>query len=545
MNNHELRGLDDDLSNFLHGERDAEAMDRLADAARGEVSIARSIQDELEFSELLRQGLIESKNGGVTEFSDGLASSGLSLEELLYLVREGSASRFECDQVAKAIWNDPAGILVLKQSLIYEERLEEAFSDAKSGEAFVEALETRMWAETSEDHFVEDFTLRLEQEFGDEKDDTIVAFPGSWTRAILQVASVAAAIVVGAFFVGKTVSGVIDQKPVVASVVKSSSDAVWAFDSRPGDNGELSSGRYQLDSGVVSLKFVSGSEMTVEAPALFDVSDDASAQILKGVALTRTNKTDTGLALRSRGITISNSVPLIGIDARSEYSTDAIVFEGDGGICLTEGGVCRELFPMEAVKADFSRERLVDIPYNPHAFTKTWELLSGVEKNLGSVRIELPGSEIGPAESVESEVQVYVENESFRPEEDLEVDEMSTGQFASAVENDGQNLQASGDLRSYLLQLWPTGDNAGEEVEASLTFDHPVVGIIYTSDRLGKSDGSVGSSITHVGEEFNSERGLDLGNDLILLSEDRKTLNLRLRGDASQIDQVRVLVALN
>ncbi|MEM1441939.1 MAG: hypothetical protein AAGF67_06325, partial [Verrucomicrobiota bacterium] len=239
----------------------------------------------------------------------------------------------------------------------------------------------------------------------------------------------------------------------------------------------------------------------------------------------------------------SEPVPLIGIDARSEYSTEAIVFEGDGGICF-EDGTCRSLFELEAVKADRTRERLVDIPYNPKAFLAGWELLSGVEKNLGSVRLEMPGTQIESTDR-EGEVQVFVENESFRPEKDLEVDRIEPGHFASAESNPGQALQANGELRSYLLQLWPTNGVDGKEVEASLTFDHEVVGLIYSSDRLADSDPSVGTSITHVGEEFNRVRGLDQGSDEILLSDDRRTLNLKLRGGEQEVDQIRVLVALN
>ena len=88
-------------------------------------------------------------------------------------------------------------------------------------------------------------------------------------------------------------------------------------------------------------------------------------------------------------------------------------------------------------------------------------------------------------------------------------------------------------------------DEDGEEVEASLTFDHEVVGVIYSSDRLASSDQSVGTTMTHAGQEFNRDRGLDSSGDLILLSEDRRTINLKLRGDGERVDQVRVLVALN
>ena len=202
---------------------------------------------------------------------------------------------------------------------------------------------------------------------------------------------------------------------------------------------------------------------------------------------------------------------------------------------------------MEAVKADLIRDKFVAIPFDPEPFSKTWELLAGVKKNMGSVRIEPPGTKIEASDSLDgtNEVQVFVENDSFHPDHDLEVDQIQLGEFAGAETNPGQALQASGELRSYLLQLWPSEGSDGEEVEASLTFDHPIVGVIYSSDRLAESDHSVGTSITHVGEEFNSGRGLDSGSDQILLSDDRRTINLKLNGGDLEVDQIRVLVALN
>ncbi|MEX2579914.1 MAG: hypothetical protein WD342_12725 [Verrucomicrobiales bacterium] len=538
---------EDFLRKLLHDEADAESVGRLAEAAENDAAVARRVGEELEFSELIRQAL-RGDEFSPKKFDGALESTALEPEEWIARVREGSATPFECDQAAKHLWDRPEAAAELRRRLAEDEWLFEAVSPSKGAEAFVEALETRMWAETKQDHFVQDLTARLEREVlsDEEVPDNVVAFPGRWAAPVLRVGAVAAAVAVGAFFGARQWAGDLDTGPIVALVAKASFDASWSRDSGPAGGGSLKSGRYQLDSGVVSLKFPSGREMTVEGPAVFDVNDDASTFVHHGLALTRMSGPDTGISLRSRGLTVSDTAQLVGIDARSENSTDAIVFGGDGGVCLTERGICRELYQLEAVKADHTRDKLVDIPYNPHAFTRAWELLSGVEKNTGSVRIELPGSEIGPSRDAESEVQVYVENESFRPEQDLEVDRIQVGEFARAETNPGQSLQSVGDLRSYLLQLWPAAGNGDSgEVEASLTFDHPVVGVIFTSDRLAGSDGAVGSAISHVGENFNEVRGLDSGNDLILLSEDRKTLNLRFRGGVSQVDQVRVLVALN
>jgi len=533
---------EDLLQSLLHDEADDAVASRLSECAGNDPALARRIGEELEFSEMLRQVLLE---GDFTDqkLESVLESDALECGDLVARVVDGSATTFECDQVVKHLWENPEATAELKRSLAVDEWISEAVSESKSGEAFVEALETRMWAETRQDHFVEDLTARLEDEI--DPPENVVPFPGSWIAPAAQVGAVAAALAIGAFFAVQVLPSS-SKALAVASIVKSSSDVSWAKDSTQVQDGALKSGRYQLDSGVVSLKFASGNEMTVEGPAVFDVNDDATTFVHHGVALARRQNADMGISLRSKGLSVSDSAQLVGIDARSETSTDAIMFEGDGGICLTERGICRELYEMEAVKADLGRDKLVDIPYNPHAFAKAWELLSGVEKNMGSVRIEMPGSKVGPSHEDVGEVQVYVENDSFRPEADMEVDKISVGEFASAETNSGQALQTEGDLRSYLLQLWPSDGSADdEEVEASLTFDHPVVGVIYSSDRLASSDLSVGSAITHVGDGFNDLRGLDSGNDSLLLSKDRKTLNLKLKGGASQVDQVRVLVALN
>lgn len=539
------------LQRLLHGEPDADDVAALAARAEADPGFAREIAGELAFSSMLKEA-IRAGAGAADEgarFESNLGSAALPMDDLLARVKEGSATGYECDQVVKHLWDSPAAVAQLRRDLAMEEFFHEALSDSKSEMAFIQSLETRMWAETRRDHFVDDFAKRLERELTpaveEVEDGKIVPFTGGWGFTVVKMGAVAAVLALGSFFGVQVMLDRTTAKPALASVVKTSSGVTWSGDAAPSADGSIQSGLYHLSSGVVSMRMSSGSELTVEGPAVFEVGDDASTFVHEGIALARVSSTDLGISLRSKGLSIAEPARLIGIDARSEGATEAIVFNGDGGICLTEGGKCRELSEFEAVKADHLRERLVDVPYNPKAFANAWALLSGVENNLGSVRIEMPGAAISSEQGREGEVQVYVENESFRPESDLEVDQVVVGEFSVAEANPGQQLQAKGELRSYLLQLWPTEAGEGDEVETSLTFDHPVVGVIFSSDRLVSSDSSVGSPISHAGDNFNSNRGMDSGNDEILLSQDRRTLNLRFKGGGAQAEQVRVLVALN
>lgn len=537
------------LQRLLHGEPDGEDLSALAERAASNPGFAREIAGELAFSELLKEAIgADSSNVG-ERFEANLRSAALTMDDLLLRVKEGSATGYECDRLVKHLWEAPAAVSRLRRDLVMEEFFQEALSESKSEVAFIQSLETRMWAETRRDHFVDDFAKRLERELApaveDVEEGKIVPFTGGWGFTVLKMGAVAAVLALGSFFSVQMMLDETATKPSLASVVKTSSGVIWLGDSIPTKDGSLKSGLYHLSSGVVSMRMSSGSELSVEGPAIFEVGDDASTFVHEGIALARVSATDLGISLRSKGLSIAEPARLIGIDARSEGATEAIVFNGDGGICLTEGGKCRELSEFEAVKADHVRERLVDVPYNPKAFTNAWALLSGVENNLGSVRIEMPGAAISSEQGREGEVQVYVENESFRPESDLEVDQVVAGEFSVAEANPGQQLEAKGELRSYLLQLWPTQAGEGDEVETSLTFDHPVVGVIFSSDRLVGSDSSVGAPISLAGDIYNRNRGMDSGNDEILLSQDRRTLNLRFKGGGAQAEQVRVLVALN
>lgn len=536
---------DELLRRLLSGDADGGVLAELATRAGSDAGLASRVSRELAFSELLRQALSADLPTAESKFEAALESSSLGHADFVDRVREGSASVYECDQVAKALWESPEAARAFRRDLAKDEWLRQAISDSRSEEAFLLSLETRMWAETRKDHFVDDFAKRLEQEisapvvFEPEVPANVIAFPSRRTRTLFRVAAAAAVLTFGAF-VAVQLTG--PRGPVSASVVKSSRDVVWSEGASPNGDGTLRPGMYELRSGVVALRMNGGSELTVQAPARFEVGEDASTEVINGIALARNKGADSGGELRSRGLTFSDSAGFIGIDARSEGATEAIVIQGGGGVCLTDSGKCRELSQFEAIKADHRREKLVDVPYNPRAFSKAWALMAGVEDNLGPVRVELPGSVISAAGGAEGEVRVFVENEAFRPAGRLEVDRVVAGSFAKAERNDGQALVAKGELRSYLLQLTPAEKTAtGEVVETSLTFDHPVVGVIFSSDRLENSDATVGAAFA---ELESPRRGLDSGSDEILLSEDRRTLNLRFHGDGSEAEQVRVLVAL-
>ena len=555
------------LAAFTAGEAGVSDCDALSDFCTSSPERGRQIADELEFSELIRQALVFHDFDSFQNDVEYRMSNELSddLDVLEAKLHDGSAIRPDLNAIARHLADDDDRAGKLRRALMFGDLFEQAATPSRHEAPFLESLSTRMWAQTNGDHFVADIESKLrlvELPEGVESDDKIVEFdaapaaasksrrPRKKTNGLLPAAimgmGVAACVAVGVLLVQ---SGVLDGPNLVAEVTRSSSDAVWSEDEGPLSGGGIASGQiYTLESGVSSMKFKNGTELTVEGPAQVEVVDGREAILHSGIAFAKTGSFEGGFSLHSKGINLVDSGNSIGIDARSDHATEAMIFNQGTGVdvCLPGIGRCRELYQYEAIRADLDREKLLDIPYNPRVFTRTWELVAGVEKNAGSVRLELPGSFVERDRNTNLEaVQIYVENDSFRAKEDMQVDTLPTGQFAKANESDtGEALHSEGELRSYLVQLWPSQVRENTElVEATITFDHPVVGVIYSSDRLEQSDSIVG---THVGTHNHAGRGMDVGDDEILLSDDRRTMNVKLKNSgADELDHIRVLVALN
>ncbi|MDF1754254.1 MAG: hypothetical protein P1U89_15825 [Verrucomicrobiales bacterium] len=539
------------IDRLVAGEASDFEVARLSEMVGRDPTLAEELREELQFSEWIRHAVRDDASAQDQSLFDSLEFRDLSVEERVSLARDGDLSSAAADELARNLLDAPDLAANLRSELFEDEMIAQIVSSAKSENAFVDSLVTRMWAETNEDHFVEDFSKKLE-EIEREQPDNVVAFPGrSWKTKVAAVASLAAAVAIGAFFITSGLESSLSSG-AVAKIRKSTVDAIWAPDSQPNREGKFVKGTYRLESGAVSIELADGKSLAVQGPAVFEVDDSGDAVLLEGIALATSDRTDLttgqpiGIGLSAKNVRFSKGAITVGLDARSSDSTEAIVFSGETGICMSESTICRDVYEFEAIKADHSHSKFVDVPYNPRAFSKAWELVSGIEKNLGDIVIELPGITSSSKQSDSGEIRVFVERERFKPESTMEVDVIRPGYFASSSDSktEGRALASNGEeMRSYLLQLWKNEDQPeDEEIEASMTFDHPVVGVIFSSERLWESDRMVGASTQHLAE--NSNRGLDSIGDQILLSEDGRTLNLKLKSNATDIDQVRVLVAL-
>ncbi|MEO0415161.1 MAG: hypothetical protein AAF226_09450 [Verrucomicrobiota bacterium] len=534
------------IHDLANGEIDESSLEKLAILAKSDPSLTRSVAEELEFSELIRQAVTDHSLA-TQDILEQTGPSPLSTEDLILLATEGELTPLQADRLARQLHSQPELAHRLLHDLQQDEWLTQSLSSQKTETAFIQSLETRMWAETKEDDFVSNLELVLEQQDHQqappESADNVLSFPGLTKRHFVATIGIAAALAVGAFFLVTHLAA--PSSAFVANVTKATPDAHWAAHTQPVNN-QFSEGTYELLSGLVSLEFSNGENLVIEGPAKFNVNPNGQATFFEGLALAEMGMSGNSPALKLVGnnLQFTESSNIVGFDARREGTTEAIVFTGNAGVCLTESDDCRRVFSKEAIQVDHrDQDRLVDVPYNPRAFNKAWQLLAGVASNQGDVVIQLPGTQ--PQAASSGQVEVYLENRSFISDQSLLVDAVEPGKFADLkAEQRAHLVAANTPMSSYLLHVSADESDAGESVEASLTFDQPVIGVIFSSDKLEGSDPYVGVTPGSFAKASASgSRGLDAqDDDQVLLSEDGKTLNLRISAQ-NEIDQIRVLVA--
>ena len=578
--------------------------DELALLCRDSSERLAQLREALEFDQMIAQNVIVNRCEDAFAEDVEIALKGdeslLDFDELVSRYLDSSLRPPEARRLHAFCQRDPELARQLRESIEFVDLLAQTVHDARNEDAFVDGLVTRMWAETASDHFVDDVASKIIAigVFQNGSGDAAEAGPGGsvegremvlpqirpesrkrtataghgWgrTAGFAIAAALAAALTVLALVRGPGGGGgdevviveeVVD--PAIAFISEASDDVRWSVEAQKaiGDDGKVGIGRYELAEGVVRVKFSSGAEMTVEGPAEFEVRSGHEAYVHSGLAMARAEKPGD-LQVQSKGFELVDADRTFAVDARFNSFTEAVFFDGAGELKMAgspgdpigkgDPANTRQLYPFETVRADHERERLVDVPYNPSVFTRTWQLISGVEANSGSVEVELPGAVIIPSHPESDKVQVFLEKDGFVANDGVVVDLLTPGKFttftdASEADSQGIEIQPKGELRSYLLQRWaPKRD--GETLQASVTFADPVVGVIFSEDKLKRSDEMVGADLHAINEALTEGqgRGIDKlgGEDKILLSDDGRTLNVVLHGGNEDVlDHIRVLVS--
>jgi hypothetical protein len=103
----------------------------------------------------------------------------------------------------------------------------------------------------------------------------------------------------------------------------------------------------------------------------------------------------------------------------------------------------------------------------------------------------------------------------------------------------GGHLAAGTVVDSYLLHVDPV-DTHSVSLEGSITFDRDILGLAVFSKRLRRTDSLLGAPGTNYGGGTTPQRGMEFGGDRIWLSEDRRTVSIKMNV-ANWRDELRVV----
>lgn len=113
-----------------------------------------------------------------------------------------------------------------------------------------------------------------------------------------------------------------DQKRVVATLV-SSEDAVWERGTITESGSSLTKGFLKLTSGIATIRFVSGVELTLEAPARLSLKGPVRAILVSGTAVVASSRreefvleTEFGQAVVKEGVFAAFAVP---VESRTDF----------------------------------------------------------------------------------------------------------------------------------------------------------------------------------------------------------------------------------
>jgi len=423
--------------------------------------------------------------------------------------------------------NEEALISAYLDGMLAPEKLEELEawinSDPANAKRFADAvyLDERLQAEAK----LKQFTV---------KEEKVVA-PDFVRVPWGMIAALAACLLLGLFYWRP--SGTNQPTPAFVTVAQLV-NTKWADGESLAVGDRISSRTLQLLGGIVHLRFDSGVGVTLEGPAEFEIESFELMRLTSGLLTATVPPGAEGFRVDTPSAQVVDLGTAFGIQQFADGSSKVSVFDGEVEIVspkdkrlLTEGKTVQL-----AVDGSVS-----DLAFATRRFEKLWPAASGITGSSGAFRFAPPFPR--PLAWIESDTNIFILPEGYARELDAPCPiDMSVDGTKTTTIPAGQRV------RSYLLQFnqfnQATDTNPKlRRIEGSITFDRPVLGLIIHSETLEQTDGLFS---VRGGRVPPFKRGLELSPprtaDQVFVSEDRRTVTLRLTVFNRLSDHVRVIV---
>ena len=356
------------------------------------------------------------------------------------------------------------------------------------------------------------------------------------------------------FFVGRGQSPTENDRSAVA-ILAYQSHAHWADHPRSNSDA-IGIGLLKLDVGMARLDFANGAALTLQGPAGFEILGPTQTRLHHGILTAHVPDSASGFQVDTPALEVVDLGTAFGVSVGSDGETDVCVFEGQVEVSIaggTSSSTPLRVTEGSAVRTTPRGAEIEAVAYQTGRFEDSWPVTSGALQTTGLMKFVSPGPNFTPGRYEDSEhILVFAERNGVVLEAAIPVDLVEPGQYQRINRRERNSIGAGDHVRSYLVQLDPIGQlqkkpENRSRVVGQITFDRPIIGLIGSSSKLNATDPMLGHPR---GDYGNAPRGIepprtdnvtDIGRDLVVLSQDRRTLSLDLSA-GSALDQIRVVV---
>lgn len=312
----------------------------------------------------------------------------------------------------------------------------------------------------------------------------------------------------------------------------------------------------ELRSGLLRLLFDDGAEVTLQGPARYELVSLGKTRLHSGLLTATVPPGAEGFQVDTPTAEIVDLGTVFGVELAEDGFAKVSVFDGEVEVKPTGQPEASLVKAGESVQVgDAATIERADLDLK--TYEKVWPVASGIVGSTGAFRFAPPWPRPMGLLKSDSEIYVLPEGYSQSLDEPLQVDIARPGRYRTVNELTKNTLSVGTRVKSFLLQFRPLdqSDSASKSttkrlnpddikrIVGEITFDRPVLGLIVRDDQLRLSDGRFS---VRGGQVPQRGRALELGgtprDDVVMLSQDRRTVTLDLAAFGLFSDQVRVIV---
>lgn len=329
-----------------------------------------------------------------------------------------------------------------------------------------------------------------------------------------------------------------------ASVVQIT-DADWSEGDVIQIGDRLSVQTIALRSGFLRLAFDDGVEVTLQGPAEYQLIGKGKTKLTSGLLTATVPRGAEGFTVNTPTAEVVDLGTAFGIDLQEHGVSQVTVFEGEVEVALPDSTDKRLLTEGESVRVA-TGESIETADFDAEPFTKIWPISSGIERSTEAFRFVPPWPPQQRFVRSDQDIFIAPEGRAATLSSPLRVNISESGTYIRRGEMSVSELHARQRVRSFTLFFHP--EKAGphqpaKNITGSITFDSPVLGLIVLHEELQASArrfSRTGPRNINDGQQL--ELTGDDDGDVVTLSEDRRTITLKLSSPARSAELMRVIV---